>query len=84
MTGVVCVYFGRRDECHECGGFNQTGDPYCSHDCAADAAARLAQIEETVRARRAREDAFAAECDRLRALGHSDEEIDVLLAGMPA
>ena len=83
MIGVVCLYCGPPGECQECGGFNETGSPYCSHDCAADAAARLAQLEETVRARRAREDAFAAECDRLRALGHTDEEIDALLAGMP-
>jgi hypothetical protein len=83
VTGIVCLYFGRPDECRECGGFNETGDPYCSHDCADSAAARAAEADEAVRSRRAREEAFAVEGARLRALGHSDEEIDVLLADMP-
>lgn len=83
MSGVVCLYFGPPGQCPECGGFNDTGHQYCSHDCAFDAAARAAALEEQVRARRAREDAFAKACDRLRLLGHTDEEIDVILAGMP-
>lgn len=83
MTGIVCLYFGRRDECQECGGFNQTGNPYCSHDCAAAAAAAAARDAAQVQARRSREEAFAVEVERLRQLGHSYEEIDVLLAGMP-
>jgi hypothetical protein len=83
VTGVVCLYFGRSDECRECGGFNDTGAQFCSHDCADSAAARAAEAEAQVRARRAREAAFAKACDRLRLLGHTDEEIDVLLAGMP-
>jgi hypothetical protein len=83
MSGFVCVYFGQPDECPECGGFNRTGDRYCSHECGDQAAMRAADHEEQIQARRAREDAFAAECERLRAAGHTDEEIDVLLVGMP-
>ena len=79
----MCLYFGPRDECSECGGFNATGTQFCSHDCAASQADRVARMEADRLARRAREDAFAAACEQLRARGHSDEEIDVLLAGMP-
>lgn len=83
MTGFMCAYLGRADECRECGGFNQTGGQYCSHDCATDAAARAAALDEQIQARQAREAAFAAEVERLRAAGHTYEEIDQLLAGMP-
>jgi hypothetical protein len=40
-------------------------------------------MEARERARRAREEAFGVEVQRLRGLGHSYEECDVLLAGMP-
>jgi len=80
---TVCLYTGPADQCSECGGFNNTGQPFCSYECAASRADRdRAAIAADV-ARRARENAFAAECDRLSALGLSDEEIDVALAGMP-
>lgn len=78
---VVCAYFGRPDECPVCGGFNETGTRFCSHECAAGWAERGAQMDRDRMARRAEEDAFAAACDRLRAEGRSDEEINALLAG---
>lgn len=83
MTGIVCLYMGRSDECPECGFFNATGDRFCSHDCADHFAAGVAAQEAEVQARRAREDAFAEAAEELRAQGHTDEEIDVLLVGMP-
>lgn len=79
----VCAYMGRADECHECGGFNQTGTQFCSHDCAASRADRVAEMDAARQARRDREKAFGVAADELRAQGHTDEEIDVLLAGMP-
>lgn len=78
-----CAYFGRADECHECGGFNETGTPFCSTECEASRADRVAEQEARVALRRAQEDAFAVEVDRLRALGHSDREIDELTRDMP-
>lgn len=83
MSDFVCLYFGRADECPECGGFNETGTRYCSHDCADDAARRQEALVRAAAARRANEDLFAAEGDRLRAAGYTDREIDVLLAGIP-
>jgi hypothetical protein len=84
MSGVVCLYFGRRDECPECGGFNGTGGRHCSHDCADSAAARADAAAERERERRAQEDAFGAEVARLLDAGHSYEQIDAMLAGMPS
>ena len=85
MTGFVCAYFGAPGECSECGGFNTTtGTQFCSHECAASRAERVARHERERIARRAAEDAFAEACDRLRAEGRrSDAEIDALLASMP-
>lgn len=84
---IVCAYFGRPDECTECGGQvrrpGERVDRFCSDDCAADYTQRAAAQDTAVAARRAAEDAFGREVDRLRAAGHSDERIDVLLAGMP-
>lgn len=79
----VCLYFGRSDECQECGGFNQTGAQFCSHDCAASWAAHVAKQDAEVSARRARENAFADAAAALRTQGRTDEEIDLLLIGMP-
>ncbi len=92
---IVCAYMGPYDECHGCGG-SLSGllhgqpprmDSFCSDDCAADEHDRRARYdaERAARAsaRRAREDEFARECDRLRALGHTDEWIDFLLAHIP-
>jgi hypothetical protein len=84
MNDFACLYFGPPDECAECGGYNETGTMHCSHDCAADHAHRAADMSRRVGLRRAEEDAFGAEVDRLRALGHTDEEIDIMLAGVPS
>ena len=84
LTDVVCLYQGRPDECPECGGFNETGTRFCSHDCAASWDERVATLEAARVERRRREDAFAAAAQELRDLGHTDEEIDQMLAGMPS
>ncbi len=83
MSDFFCAYMGVPDECAECGGFNQTGTMFCSSDCAADQADRVAEMDAERQARRDREDAFALAADELRAQGRTEEEIDVLLAGMP-
>jgi hypothetical protein len=84
----VCAYLGDPSECPECGGYvpapGARQDAFCGDDCAAVYADRCAVLEAVQAARGAREDAFGAEVDRLRGLGHSDEEIDRLLAGMPS
>lgn len=92
---IVCAYFGPYDECPNCGG-SLSGllagqpprmDSFCSDDCAADDHDRRARLDADraarTAARRAREDEFAREGDRLRQLGHTDTEIDVLLAHIP-
>lgn len=80
---IVCGYMGRPDDCPECGGFNDTGHRFCSHDCAASFAERGAGHEQQRQARRDAEDAFGAEVDRLRQLGHTTPEIDAMLKDMP-
>jgi hypothetical protein len=79
----VCAYFGRSDECHECGFFNETGTRFCSTECEAGYHERVARMEAARAAERAQDEAFGAECERLRALGHSDAEINELTKGMP-
>lgn len=79
----VCAYFGRSDECQECGFFNETGTKFCSTECEANQAERVARMDAAVQRRRDQDDAFGAECERLRALGHTDAEIDELTKGMP-
>jgi hypothetical protein len=81
---IVCAYFGRADECPECGGFNDTGTQFCSHDCAASFAERGVRMAAEQQKRRDDDAAFGAEVDRLRSLGHSYDEIDELLAGWSA
>lgn len=81
--GIVCAYTGPPGECQECGGFDNTGTGFCSHDCRADRADREARHRAADRARRAADDAFGREAERLRTLGHADAEIDELLKGMP-
>jgi hypothetical protein len=81
---IVCAYTGVSGDCSECGGHDPTGTGFCGHDCAAARADREARHEAERQARRDAEEAFAAEVDRLRGLGHSDEEIDLILAGMPS
>lgn len=84
----ACAYFGDPSECPECGGSIQAPgarqDRFCGDDCAASHADRVAAQERAQQARRDREDAFGREVNRLRGLGHTDEEIDVMLAGMPS
>lgn len=80
---IICLYFGPPDECSECGGLNETGTQFCSHDCAATRAAAVARQDAEQVARRVREDAFAEAVAALLTQGHTYEEIDVLLAGMP-
>lgn len=84
---IVCAYFGNPADCPECGGAVPTPgarqDRFCGDDCASASLDRAAAQQAAQDARRAREDAFGVEVDRLRALGHTDVEIDVLLEGMP-
>jgi hypothetical protein len=80
---VVCVYTGVPGECQECGGYDPTGTGFCSHDCRASRALSDARQEAAVQARRDADDAFGREADKLRALGHTDEEIDEMLKEMP-
>jgi hypothetical protein len=82
-VAIVCAYTGPPNECVECGGYDQTGTGFCSHDCHADFADRGRQSEAALAKRRADDDAFAEEANRLRLLGHGDEEIDELLKDMP-
>jgi hypothetical protein len=79
----VCAYMGRADECQECGFFNETGTRFCSVECEANFAERGAEMDARAQQRRDQDDAFGAECERLRALGRTDAEIDELLRGMP-
>lgn len=83
MSGFICAYFGPPGECSECGGYDPTGTGICSHDCGHSRAVRVARMEADEQARRDADDAFGREVDRLRALGHSDTEIDALLRAMP-
>jgi hypothetical protein len=80
----VCLYQGVPGDCSECGGFDPTGTGFCCHDCAQARADRAARHAAAAQASRDREDAFAREVDRLRAEGYRDEEIDLMLAGMPS
>lgn len=50
-SGMICLYFGRADECRYCGGWTKAaggpfeGDPrFCSEDCYADDQERQARI----------------------------------------
>lgn len=52
-AGMICLYFGRADECRYCGGWTKAaggpfeGDPrFCSEDCYADAAERARRQAE--------------------------------------
>lgn len=81
---IVCAYTGVPGDCSECGGLDPTGTGFCCHDCAQARADRAERHAAERQARRDREDAFGREVDRLRSLGHSDEEIDLMLAEMPS
>lgn len=78
----ICAYTGHPGDCAECGGHDITGTGWCSHDCRNAYEQRGAQIRANIQARRDADDAFGREADRLRTLGHTDQEIDELLAGM--
>lgn len=80
---IVCAYLGPPGDCSECGGHDPTGTRLCSHDCAQARADRAAKQDAAAQARRDADDAFGREADRLKALGHTDVEIDDLLKGMP-
>ena len=80
----ACAYFGPPNECSECGGHDPTGTGFCSHNCREAHENAKARDAAWWQARRERDDAFAAEVARLRALGYSYEECDVMLAGMPS
>ena len=79
---IVCAYTGPPDTCAECGGYDPTGTGFCSHDCRADFHTRGDRHEAERLARRAADDAFGVEADKLRAQGHTDQEIDELLKDM--
>jgi hypothetical protein len=79
----VCLYMGYPGDCQECGGHDPTGTGFCSHDCRTDRADRLARRDAAVQALQEADDEFGREADRLRALGHTDEEIDEMLKEMP-
>jgi len=79
----LCLYQGVPGDCSECGGYDPTGTGFCSHDCGAARAERVAEHEAAQQRRRDDEAAFAREVDRLHAAGHSYDEIDLLLAEMP-
>lgn len=83
MSGFLCAYTGVPGDCAECGGHDPTGTGWCSHDCRQAFEDRGAQAEAQQQARRAADDAFGREADRLRTLGHTDREIDELLKDMP-
>lgn len=78
MTTVdfVCAYQGRADECPGCGGFNETGGQFCSHDCAGSWADRVAAGDAQQEARRKMEAAFGACSSILAELGYSGDEIE--------
>jgi hypothetical protein len=80
---IVCAYVGVPGDCQECGFHDPTGTGFCSHDCRAERADRVARQDAAVQARRDADDAFGREADKLRALGHTDEEIDEMLKEMP-
>ena len=80
---VVCVYTGIPGDCQECGGWDATGTGFCSRDCRADRADRMARREAAIRALEDADDACGREAERLRALGHTDLEIDKMLKDMP-
>ncbi len=82
---VVCLYMGRSDECVECGGGNETGTQFCSHDCADHFAERGREQQQALARRRAADDAFAAAAARLRAEDPqlTDQQIDEQLRWMP-
>jgi hypothetical protein len=82
VPSIVCAYLGPPGECSECGGHDPTDTGFCCHDCAAAPAERVERQDDERQARRDREDAFGREVDRLRGLGHSDEEIGEMLKEM--
>lgn len=79
----TCAYTGVPGDCQECGFHDPTYTGFCSHECRQRRADREAAQDAEVQARRDADDAYGREVDRLKALGHTDQEIDELLKGMP-
>jgi hypothetical protein len=84
VNGFFCAYQGSPYECTECGGVKPGDLPYCCHECAASAAARAERHRREIADQRARADAFGREVDRLRAAGHTYQQIDELLKDVPS
>lgn len=83
LPHVVCVYIGVPGECTECGFIDETGSGFCSPACQDRRAEREAEHRDALDRRRAAEDAFAAEVQRLRGLGYTDEQIGAILKDWP-
>lgn len=84
MNDFVCLYMGPPDTCTECGGFDPTGTGLCGdQDCMDRRADRQERWDAAEQDRRAREDAFGVEVERLRAAGYTYEQCDQALAHMP-
>jgi hypothetical protein len=83
MTDFFCAYTGVPGDCSECGGYDPTYTGFCSHECRESRAVADQRHDAAVQARRDADDAFGREADKLRALGHTDSEIDELLKRMP-
>lgn len=81
--GIVCVYTAIPGECPVCGGHNDTGPPFCMPECEEAFHDRADQHRAARDQERANNEAFAVEVDRLRAAGHTDDEINHMLRGMP-
>lgn len=80
---IVCIYTGIPGDCSECGFYDPTYSGFCSDECRDARLDREERYKAEVQARRDADDAFGREVDQLRALGHTDEQIDELLKGMP-
>lgn len=80
---IVCAYTGVPGDCQECGGHDETGGGFCGDDCRDARLDREERHKAAVQARRDADDAFGREADRLRALGHTDLEIDDMLKDLP-
>jgi predicted ATP-dependent serine protease len=79
----VCAYMGVPGDCQECGFHDPTYTGFCSHECREARAGREERHRAADQDRRDADDAFGREADRLKALGHTDLEIDEMLKGMP-
>jgi hypothetical protein len=83
IAPFVCLYTGPPGECCECGGYDPTGSGLCSFECVESRQAGIDRQDAERDARRAADDKYGTEVDRLRALGHTYEEIEQLLKDWP-